>query len=333
MNIEKKDLISIIVPVYNCNQFLSYCVESLLSQSYKNLEILLVDDGSTDNSGKICDSYSNNYKFIHTIHQKNEGLSAARNTGIENAKGEWVLFVDGDDVVSPYLCEMALFNCQITHSDLCLFNFCEFYGSKGFSFNKENFNTLENLEILSNEKAMELLLDDEVGSYAWNKFYNMKLLKKIRYPVGRNYEDIGTTYKFVNVAHKIIYLKYSLYGYRQNPNGIMHHSNVKNINDAFQMRQQQKIFFLKNYPRIFYSEKFQFELIYISLQECLYSFDSSEYREEYAQAISNVKASRIIKGLSFSSRLTMFLIQKLYPIFILEAWIFKLKRYLLLKLH
>lgn len=123
MNIEKKDLISIIVPVYNCNQFLSYCVESLLSQSYKNLEILLVDDGSTDNSGKICDSYSNNYKFIHTIHQKNEGLSAARNTGIENAKGEWVLFVDGDDVVSPYLCEMALFNCQITHSDLCFLIF------------------------------------------------------------------------------------------------------------------------------------------------------------------------------------------------------------------
>lgn len=316
-------LISVIIPIYNVENYLKDCVESVVNQTYKRLEIILVDDGSTDNSGKICDSYSDTYDFVHTIHQKNGGLSAARNAGIDNANGDWVIFVDGDDVVSPYLCEIALFNCQNNHSDLCLFNFKKFYEPNDISFSKKDF---DNLEIVNHEKAMELLLDEKVGSYAWNKFYNIKLVKNIRYPVGFNYEDIGTTYKFVNTAHKIIYLKCSLYGYRQNPNGIMHSLNAKNVNDAFQMRQLQKIFFLKNYPKIAHSKKYQLEVLYASLQECLYSFDKARYNKEYIQAINNIKIMQHLKEAPFKIKLTVFFIQKFYPLFLLEAWMFKLKR-------
>ena len=110
-------LISVIVPVYNVERYLRQCIESITNQSYKNLQIILIDDGSKDNSGKICDEYAEKDKRVEVIHKENTGVSAARNTGLDNAKGEWITFVDADDWVEKNFCEILIKKATENESD------------------------------------------------------------------------------------------------------------------------------------------------------------------------------------------------------------------------
>jgi len=195
----EKPLISIIIPVYKVEKYLEKCIKSVLDQTYKNIQIILVDDGSPDNCGNICDNYAKIDNRIEVIHKANGGLSEARNVGLKVARSEYIGFVDSDDYVSNEMFE-NLYNTLISNDvDVSICNFYTVINNKNIIKNADNGVEIYNkLEILK-----EILLDKKIQSYAWNKLYKRELFKDIEYPVGKKYEDIGTTFYILEKCNKI----------------------------------------------------------------------------------------------------------------------------------
>ncbi len=211
--------ISVIVPVYKVEHFLSRCVESILRQSFYNFELILVDDGSPDNCGAICEEYAAKDNRIHVIHQKNGGLSAARNTGIDyvmaNSKSHWLAFVDSDDWVHPDFLKVLYTTAQQT---LCKISACGFFRTEGGPFpEQQDFSVV----CLSADDYYCGQYHDGVTAVAWNKLYHRSLFKHLRYPIGKLHEDEFTTYRAVYETGKIGVTPAQLYAYYQNPEGIM----------------------------------------------------------------------------------------------------------------
>lgn len=204
-----EDLISIVVPVYNVADYLNECVDSLLAQKYKDVEIILVDDGSTDNSGKICDEYSKKNRIIRVIHQKNGGLSAARNKGLSVAKGKYICFVDSDDYVLPGYLDEMLKVVKKKNADICVCGFGETIPQEKTISGQD-----ATIQFLTKQENLDIL--------AWNKLYRLSIFKNfdITYPEGKNNEDNLTTYKLYAHANKVSYIAKSLYYYRERENSI-----------------------------------------------------------------------------------------------------------------
>ena len=185
------DLITVIIPVFRVEAYLRRCVDSVLAQTYENMEIILVDDGSDDSCPAICDEYAGQDSRVSVIHQKNAGLSGARNAGIEQAKGEYLSFVDSDDYLSPEFLERLYAACVETGSDISV---CRWEYVKGGAIpekGKGETHIFTGREMLAN-----LYIPD--GAYfvvAWNKLYKRELFDTIRYPLGRIHEDEATTYR------------------------------------------------------------------------------------------------------------------------------------------
>jgi glycosyltransferase involved in cell wall biosynthesis len=212
------DLISVIVPVYNVEKYLSKCIDSILNQTIKNLEIILVDDGSLDNSGKICDDFSKTDNRIIVIHKENGGLSSARNAGLEIAKGNYIGFVDSDDWLDENMYELLLDLLKATNSDISC---CKFFRTadekeKAPCVDNEIIKSFNNIDGLGNFYT-DLYTQTVV---AWNKLYKRELFDNVTYPVGKIHEDEGTTYKLFYKANKITYTNRPLYYYRVTPNSI-----------------------------------------------------------------------------------------------------------------
>ena len=206
-------LISIIVPVYNVEKYLDKCVQSLLNQTYKNIEIILVDDGSPDNCGKMCDEYAEKNARVEVIHKKNGGLADARNVAIDVAIGEWIVFVDSDDFVEPDYVENLYkltqkFDCKLACSR---FRYV-FEGQEVDAF----MNVPQEIECCYDKmNALErLFLQEDIGNEAWGKIYHKSLFESgIRYPYGLIYEDLPTTYLFFLQCDKIGYSTKKTYNY------------------------------------------------------------------------------------------------------------------------
>lgn len=211
--------ISVIVPVYKVEAFLHRCVDSILAQTYADFELILVDDGSPDNSGVICEEYAAKDSRIHVIHRQNGGLSAARNTGIDwafaNSDSQWLAFVDSDDWVHPNYLQLLL---KAAEQEDCCISTCGFYRSAGETIPED-----------AQEKFFSLLAEDYycgdyhdgVTAVAWNKLYHRSLFENLRYPEGKLHEDEFTTYQAIFAAGKVAVTPTRLYAYYQNPNGIM----------------------------------------------------------------------------------------------------------------
>ena len=207
------DLITVVVPIYNVEPYLHKCVDSILNQTYKNIEIILVDDGSTDSCGEICDSYANKDKRIIVIHKENGGLSDARNAGIEILTGKYVTFIDSDDWVEPTYVEQLYKLLAQNDADLSM---CDFYciDSDNHIYNSPA--TDGEVFVWNREEALSMLLAvNKMSTSAWAKLYKSKYFvdKGIRYPKGKLYEDIPVTYKIVLEADKIVFGNYALYNY------------------------------------------------------------------------------------------------------------------------
>lgn len=200
--------VSVIVPIYKVEKYIKECIESIINQSYKNLEIILIDDGTPDNCGIICDDYSIIDKRIRVIHKKNGGLSSARNAGLDIATGGYILFVDSDDTISTNMIFEMVEVSQKYNADIVC---CDF----GINSLKKCTDSEQKIYAMSKEQAI-INLFDEVGYkfYAWNKLYKSEILKNIRFPEGRIYEDIKTIYLAFKQANNIVYLKKELYAYR-----------------------------------------------------------------------------------------------------------------------
>ena len=211
--------ISVIVPVYKVEQFLHRCVDSILSQSFVNFELILVDDGSPDNCGAICEDYKAKDSRIHVIHRENGGLSAARNTGIDYAMAhsdsEWIAFVDSDDWVHPDYLRVLYDTAKQTR---CNISACGFFRTEGGAFpSEQDFS----VQCLNADDYYCGRIHGGVTAVAWNKLYHKSLFKDLRYPVGKLHEDEFTTYRAVYETGNVGVTPAVLYAYYQNPEGIM----------------------------------------------------------------------------------------------------------------
>lgn len=221
--------ISVIIPVYKVEKYLKRCVESVVNQTYKNIEIILVNDGSPDKCGEICDEYARIDSRIKVIHKENGGLSSARNSGLDIASGDYIMFVDSDDWISEVSLEQLN---EYIDMDYDIINF-------KFSFVKEN--SKELIETNNNIKDsyecdlityIDKLFSGELNFFIWNKLYKKNLFDEVRFPEGRNYEDLATIYKLYFNAKSIIVTDYTLYYYwLGNSNSITSNSTVKNMRD------------------------------------------------------------------------------------------------------
>lgn len=215
-------VISVIIPVYNVAKVLERCVESVRRQIYPNLEIILVDDGSTDMSGAFCDVFAKKDHRIKVIHQPNQGLSAARNAGLKIATGKWITFVDSDDSIQPEMIDTLHRLCYQNKLNLSICGFREVYpDSEGAP--KKAIPTRE--QILDTMQCLRAMLcEDGFSMSAWGKLYARELFDLVNFPDRRLYEDVGTTYKLVLQCPEIAVTSLPGYNYYQNDNSITQQS-------------------------------------------------------------------------------------------------------------
>lgn len=225
----ERDLISVIIPVYQVFPYLLKCVNSVIEQTYKNLEIILVDDGSTDGSNIICDQFVEFDRRIKVIHQKNDGLSAARNAGLDVLKGEYIAFIDGDDWVDENYIKFLYESCKSNGVDIAQCSYFEV-------IDEENISDTENNTLVLYSVEEFLISEFSVLSWrnnlTWNKLYKSKLFENIRFPKGKIHEDEFTTYRVVCRANKIAVNSKKLYYYRQRPDSIMGKKISNTVFDA-----------------------------------------------------------------------------------------------------
>lgn len=204
-------LISVIVTAYNIEKYLTRCVDSLLAQTYKSMEVILVDDGSDDDTPHLCDSYAEKYDFIFVIHKDNEGPSAARNAGLEIAKGEYIGYVDGDDWVEPDMYEKMLGACLDTESQIAI---CTY---RQVGEGAEEIHPTGNILELSREKTLDLYINGNsqyhIYHSVWSKLFEKKVIQDIRFPEGRKSEDIMYTTWALTRASKCVFLDTPYYNY------------------------------------------------------------------------------------------------------------------------
>jgi len=201
-----KGKVSVIVPVFNVEEYLSKCLDSIINQSYYNLEIILIDDGSTDLSSFICDEYCSLDSRVVVVHKTNGGLSDARNTGINLATGEFFCFIDSDDYIDVNMIEELINLLSFHDADIAVCDFLEV--SPNMDISKISLNN-ETIEIISNIEELENLFSKNYLQtvVSWNKLYKKELFNNIRFPVGKLHEDEFTTYKIIFQAKKIVHTK------------------------------------------------------------------------------------------------------------------------------
>lgn len=227
--------ISVIVPVYKVEAYLPRCVESLMSQTYKDFEIILVDDGSPDTCPVMCDAYAKKYSNIHALHKENGGLSDARNAGMTIAKGEYVTFVDSDDYVHPAYLEMLMQGIR-QGADFSVCGFTEVYDGNGI----EDLDTsrISAACVNAKEGLVEILYQGFHDVSAWGILLPASLARKYPFPKGKLFEDLYTTYKFYLAAETVAFIRAPLYYYYQRKGSIMGRRNEAFIHDLIESSDQ-----------------------------------------------------------------------------------------------
>lgn len=217
-----KDLVSIIVPIYNVEKYLDRCINSLVNQTYKNIEIILVDDGSPDKSGEICDMWSAKDSRIKVIHKNNGGVADARNVGIEEANGKYISFVDSDDYVHVKFIEILYKLCVENDSDIAMCG--NYITSKDEDWKNEI--TDYTIRKINCRDALE---NREIPyCVPWNKLYKSEILKKIKYPKGKIHEDVAVIYEILYFSKSMTITDAKLYYYYENNNSIMRQEYNRN---------------------------------------------------------------------------------------------------------
>lgn len=246
--------VSVIVPVYNVEKYLPRCLDSILNQTYQNLEIILVDDGSPDNCGAICDKYAKKDQRIQVIHQENRGVSAARNSGIEwslsNSNSQYLTFIDSDDWVHPQFIEILVNSICSTGAQASMVG--NIY-TDTYSDCFEKYNSPAQPEIHNGEELFLIRTSD--FNYPWGKLYRKVDFKTLRYPVGKIFEDVFTTYQVLFSVERIALMDIGLYFYFHNTEGISHSPwNPKELIVFEGMRQQLAFYAEHGYDQAYQKE-------------------------------------------------------------------------------
>ena len=212
---EIKPLISVIVPIYNVEDYLTKCLDSIVSQTYDNFEVILVDDGSTDQCPRMCDEYKERNSRFKVIHKSNGGVSSARNKGLDIAEGEYVLFVDSDDWLEPNMLEVLASTATETDADIVV---CEHYNN---TYNTEtrstiSRNTYEKKVLVDNDDIFMHILapSPRIRFEVWNKLYKREIIGKTRFKEGQIYEDVSFQKEIFERVKKLVHIDCALYNYR-----------------------------------------------------------------------------------------------------------------------
>lgn len=236
--------ISVIVPVYKVEPYLHRCLDSILMQTYRELEIILVDDGSPDNCGAICDEYAVMDDRIVVIHQQNAGVSAARNAGLDIAAGEYIGFVDPDDWIEPDMYEY-LMQAIVTHdADIA---------SCAFSRDSDDATLLcEQIDtVVTGPEAISMLIGrKEIVEVVWNKIYRADLWKELRFPVGKRYEDAAVFHVFLDLAARVAFLPQAKYHYILRNEGFMQTAGFVDAAVRWLVLAQRREYLQSRYPQL-----------------------------------------------------------------------------------
>ena len=215
--------ISVIIPIYRVEQYLCKCVESVLTQTYHDLEIILVDDGSPDGCGKICDEYAERDERVKVIHKPNGGVASARNAGLDAATGEWIGWVDSDDWAEPALFETLLQGALETGAEISVCGHWEEYRGR------REVSGWQELRVLDTEQALgELLENGRMKNLLWDRIFHRTLFDGLQFPEGRTYEDIAVMHWLFLRAEKVACLPEVLYHYRQREGSIVDNTSLGN---------------------------------------------------------------------------------------------------------
>lgn len=239
------DLISIIVPVYNVEKYLDRCIQSIVEQTYRNLEIILVDDGSTDGSEKICDSWAVKDNRIRVIRQNNMGGGAARNAALDVAKGDFIAFVDSDDYISADMYEY-LYSLLEKGFDIAECSYVQVNGdSETFGQGKEE------LIACDAEEAMRYHIQDTIfRQVIWNKLYRRSVIEDIRFPVGTKIDDEYFTYRVIGDSSRLIHSEKVCYAYRQHGASVMHSVSLNRCLQSIESRYNRYNYIKEKFPQL-----------------------------------------------------------------------------------
>lgn len=240
-------LISVIVPIYNVEKYLARCIDSIINQTYKNLEIILVDDGSPDDCPKLCDDYAEKDGRIKVVHKKNGGLSDARNAGMAIATGEYISFIDSDDYVFEDFFETLLNTMLKENSDIAECSVVKFYEDNHF----DDFSDDLSVKTYETQDALSALIgENPFHQHVWNKLYKTELVKDIPYAVGKLNEDEFWTYQVFGKAQKISKVNKTMYFYFQRNSSIMGVDfNIRRL-DALEGKSNRQKYIEKNFPEL-----------------------------------------------------------------------------------
>jgi len=241
-----EDLISVIVPVYNVSEYLKQCIDSIINQSYFNLEIILIDDGSTDGSGDICEEYKNQDSRIVLIHQENGGLSAARNSGIDISKGNYITFIDSDDYIDTDYIEYLYKLLADNNADISLCQSRKVYKGKNAGIDDSDWDVF--IVHGKDECMHEFLANSFVNTTAWAKLYKRNLFAVTRFPKGKYHEDVFTTYKVIGECSCLAIGTNTKYNYLVRDNSISNKSFEEKHLDSIEGKIKQYEFVKEHYP-------------------------------------------------------------------------------------
>lgn len=281
-------VISVVVPIYNVEKYLHRCVDSIINQTYKNLEIILVDDGSLDSCPKICDDYSKKDNRIKVIHKKNGGLSDARNAGMKIAKGEYISFVDSDDWIEHEMMERLYEVMVETNGDIasCGVRMVWDDNTPSKMLTKSN----GKFVLDSCEKAMDSLISAEIIQTVWNKLYKTEIVKKILFPYGKINEDEFWTWQVVAASNKVVSIDIPLYNYFQRAGSIMQGGNSFNPYLVLEAKCSRYEYIEKHFPRL--KDKCCVDLLYT----CLYQAQRTKLLLPKNKSKESIdKISKIVK--------------------------------------
>lgn len=279
-------LISVVVPIYKVEGYLSRCVDSIINQTYKNLEIILVDDGSPDNCPKMCDDYATNDSRIKVVHKKNGGLSDARNAGMKVATGEYISFIDSDDYIALDFFETLYNTMQSEKSDIVECSVVKFYENNHFDEYKDDLNIIS---FGTQDALSKLIAENPFKQHVWNKLYKSSLVLDIPYAVGKLNEDEFWTYQIFGRAKKVTRLHKTMYYYFQRENSIM--GNTYNLCrlDALEGKLNRQKYIEEKFPELKTQAKIDLYGTCMYAYQCVLKFMSGKDKKTAKSVIYKFK--------------------------------------------
>ena len=246
------DLISVIVPVYKVEKYLDRCVESIVNQTYKNLEIILVDDGSPDNCGAMCDKWAEKDSRIKVIHKENGGLSDARNAGMNTATGDLMGFVDSDDYISPDMYQLLYENMLENNSDISACGIELIWEGKDFV---QLLTPEVNIVLCKNDAVKAIIEESLLKQPVVSRLYKTSLIKNIKFPFGKHHEDVFWSYKAISKANNVSVFNKACYFYLQRNGSIMNTEYSLKRLDALDAKVERVEYIMENIPELTYLAK------------------------------------------------------------------------------